>query len=170
MAGSKFLMTMKLTTQGDVKGSSTKKEGTLDMATGMECHGFDYKVETQIDPNSGAPIGRRRHHPITVRREVDAASPKLIQGLVTNEVFTAAKLSFNRVGPDGKPYVAHTIELVNGVISSYRTYHGIEEGAEGTSREQYSTNELEEFDVTFQKVTVTWQKGGITANDDWLAG
>jgi len=170
MAGSKFLMTMTLTKQGAVKGTSTKKEGDLDYSTGMECHGFNYEALTQIDPATGQPIGRRRHNPITIRREVDAASPKLLQALVTNEVFSAAKVSFNRVGPDGKPYVAHTIELVNGTICDYRDYHGEEPGKEGTSREQYSTNELEEFKVTFQKITFTWTKGGITAVDDWLVG
>ncbi len=30
----------------------------------------------QADPNSGASVGRRRHDPITIRKEIDAASPK----------------------------------------------------------------------------------------------
>ena len=46
MAGSKFLMTMKLVTQGDVIGSSIKKEGDLDYSKGMECHGFNYECVT----------------------------------------------------------------------------------------------------------------------------
>jgi type VI secretion system secreted protein Hcp len=166
MAGAKFLMTMTLTTQGAVIGSSIKKEGDLDYSKGMECHGFNYEVVTQIDPNTGQPVGRRRHNPITIRREVDAASPKLLQALVTNEVYKTAKLSFNRIGPDGKPVVAHTVELTNGTISAYKTYHG---EVEGTSREQYVTNELEEVQFTFQKIVYTWTKGGITASDDWLA-
>jgi type VI secretion system secreted protein Hcp len=167
MAGSKFLITMKLTTQGDVKGSSVKKEGDLDYSTGMEAHGFNYEVITQIDPATGQPVGRRRHNPITIRREVDAASPKFLQALVTNEVFKTVKLSFNRIGPDGKPVIAHTIELTNGTISAYKAYHG---DVEGTSREQYVTNELEELQLTFQKITYTWTKGGITCTDDWLVG
>jgi hypothetical protein len=36
MAGGKFLLTLKMTTQGDVKGSSTKKEGDLNYSSGME--------------------------------------------------------------------------------------------------------------------------------------
>jgi len=167
MAGSKFLWTVKLTKQGDVKGTSTKKEGALDFSTGLECDGFDYECLTQIDPNTGQPVGRRRHKEITIRREVDAGSPKLLQALVTNEVYTAAKISFNRIKPDGTSFVAHTIEFVNGTISSYKTYHG---DVEGTSREQYVTNEREEVKFTFQKITFTWTTGGITAVDDWLVG
>jgi type VI protein secretion system component Hcp len=88
---------------------------------------------------------------------------------VTNEVFKTATISFNRIDATGKPGVAHTIELINGTVCEYHTYHG-EAGGEGTSREQYTTNELEELKLTFQKITFTWTKGGITAVDDWLVG
>jgi len=168
MAGSKFLLTMKLTTQGDVIGSSTKKEADLDYSKGIECHGFNYECVTQIDPNSGQPNGRRKHQPIVIRAEVGAQSPKLLQALTTNEVFKTAKMSFNRIGGDGKSVVAHTIELTNGTICRYKTSHGLHE-AEGVTREQYTTNELEEFELTFQKIVYTWTKGGITCQDDWLA-
>ena len=119
MAGSNFLLTMKLVRQGTVIGSSKKKEGDLDYSKGMECHGFAYPVLTQIDPSSGPPTGKRKHSPIVIRREVDAASPKLLQALATNEGFKTATLSFNRIGPDGKPVLARTIELTNGVIVHY---------------------------------------------------
>jgi type VI secretion system Hcp family effector len=116
MAGGKFLLTMQLTTQGTVKGSSKKKEGDLDYSDGMECHGFSYGVTSQFDLNTGKPVGRRKHNPLVIRREVDAASPKLLQALCTNEGFKTAKLSFNSIGPDGKPVLARNIELTNGSI------------------------------------------------------
>ncbi len=112
MAG-KFLLTMKLKTQGNVRGSSTRKEGSLDFSKGMECHGFSYGVKAQYDLGSGALTGRRRHNAITIRREVDGASPALFQALCTNEVVPSATLSFNRTSPDGKPSMYQTIELTN---------------------------------------------------------
>jgi hypothetical protein len=51
MAGSKFLLTMKFTTQGHIIGSSKKENGDLDYSKGMECFGFNYEVVTQIDPH-----------------------------------------------------------------------------------------------------------------------
>lgn len=60
MAGG-FLLTMVLTKQGVVKGSSTKKEGDLDYSNGMECHGFDYPVSTPVDSNPSKPVGKRQH-------------------------------------------------------------------------------------------------------------
>jgi type VI secretion system secreted protein Hcp len=116
MTESKFLLTMLLTKQGAVKGSSTKREGDLDYSRGMEGIGLDCGVKTQVASKTGMPAGKQSHTQITIRKELDAASPKLLQALVTNEVFKSATLQFNRIGPDGKPVVAHTIELTNGQI------------------------------------------------------
>jgi len=159
-----FLLTMKGATSGDIKGGYTKKEGDLDFSTGMQCHGFEYLVQTAIDPNSGASIGRRRHFPIKIRKEVDAASPKLVTMLVTNEKITDAKLSFNRADGKGKTQVYYTIELSGGFISSYKTYLA----RDATTRDVHDVNEQEEIEFTFQKITKTYTQGGITSTDDWL--
>jgi type VI secretion system Hcp family effector len=116
MPGGEFLMTLQLTTQGNVKGSSTKKKGDLDFSQGMECHAYSYGVSSPIDHNTGQPVGVRKHGTIVIRRGVDAASPKLLQALCTNETFKTAKLSFNRTSSNGKPTLAYTIELTNGAI------------------------------------------------------
>jgi type VI secretion system Hcp family effector len=126
-----FLLTMKLTKQGYVTGSSKKKEGDLDFSKGAMCHAFTYEVKPQFDAGSGHAVGKRqhspnsigpkpRHKPITIRREFDAASPKLLQALATSEVFETATLSFDRTGSDGKPAVLHTIELRNGTICAIK--------------------------------------------------
>ena len=160
MAG-KFLLTMVLTKQGAVKGSSTRKEGSLDYSHGMECfgfnypvttpvdsnpgepigkrqhgsgsldysnsvlgHGFDYGVTTPLDSNPGKPVRKRQHGTIVIRKEIDAASPKLLQALWTNETFRTATLQFNKIGSDGKPSVYHTIELTNGAICGIKAAPG----------------------------------------------
>jgi type VI secretion system secreted protein Hcp len=163
MAG-KFLFMAKGKTQGDFAGGSTKKEGDLDFSKGMECHGYVQEVISQTDPNSGLTVGRRRHHPLVITKEVDAASPKLFQALVTNEVLTSCKISFNKADLSGKQAVYYTIELVNAVVSSYKVFHA----QDATSRERFDTHEQEEVQLTFQKITQTYTKGGITAVDDWL--
>lgn len=120
----KFLLTLKMTKQGNIKGSSKSKEGDLDYSKGIECHGFNLGVASQIDPPSHGSSGRRKQHPITIRKEVDEASPLLLQALSTNELIATAELSFNRIGPDGKPAVVHTIELTNGHIISIKPVMG----------------------------------------------
>jgi type VI secretion system Hcp family effector len=92
-----FLLTMKLKTQGAIKGSSKgssgKTQGPLDYSKGMQCHGFSYV------------------------KEVDSASPLLWQALCSNEGFTTATLQFAKPSPSGKPAVKYTIELTDGLIS-----------------------------------------------------
>jgi type VI secretion system Hcp family effector len=145
----KFLLTMTLAKQGKIKGSSTRTEGNLKYSDGMECQGFSYSPMTQIDPNSGISSGKRKHSPIVIRREVDAASPKLLQALVTNEVFTTATLSFSRLNPNGKPVAAHKIELINGTISN------IKQAAD--SRGKWS----QDVTLTFEELVVDGMPNGV---------
>jgi type VI protein secretion system component Hcp len=37
---------------------------------------------TQIDPARGQSVGRRRHHPLKIRRYVDSASPRYFRPIV----------------------------------------------------------------------------------------
>ena len=120
MAGGKFLLTLKMTKQGDVKGSSTKREGDLDYSKGMVCHGFNYSVITPLGSQSGASSGKRSHQPVTITKEVDSASPKLWQALCSNETFKSARLQFAKPGSGGKSLPFRTIELINGAIVDIR--------------------------------------------------
>ncbi len=115
--GRQFLMTMTGQKQGSIKGSNKGKQGDLDFSKGMECHGFDYGVITQIDPGSSGSTGKRMHKPITIIKELDAASPLLLQAAATNEVLTSVTFQFPPTGPDGKPFTVSKIELANATIS-----------------------------------------------------
>jgi type VI secretion system Hcp family effector len=121
---SKFLLEMTFQKQGKVVGNVGTKpknnKGSLDFGHGTECHSFTYAVKSQFDAGSGQLSGKRQHKPIVIVREFDEASPLYLQALATNEVFTSATLSFNRVGQDGKPSVVRTIELTNGTIAQIR--------------------------------------------------
>lgn len=124
MASGKFLLTMTGTKQGKIKGSNTKKEGDLDFSRGVECHGFSYSVTVPYDAQAGHSSGQRSHKPLTITKEVDSASPKLLQALCTNETFKSVTLQFGKTGSSGKPLPFRTIELVNGVIVDIRQAQG----------------------------------------------
>jgi type VI secretion system secreted protein Hcp len=127
MAGSKFLLTMQLTTQGKIRGGGSRKGGSLDTSKGIECHAFEYGTVVPYDSHTGLTSGKRQHSPITVTREVDSASPKLYQALCTNEAFTEATISFFKPSKEGKPVVYHTITLTNGAIADIRQF-GVRKG------------------------------------------
>ena len=163
-----FQLLIKFKTQGDAIGDSVAKHGALDFSKGMMCHAFTYSVSSQFDAGSAQLVGRRVHTPITIVREVDAASPILWSALCSNETFTTAKLSFVRPDNAGKLALYHSILLENGAIVRYRTFHGILPGS-GEGIEQHHTNELEEFDLVFQKITYSNDAKSKSGIDNWQA-
>jgi type VI secretion system secreted protein Hcp len=149
---SKFLMNMVLKNQGTIKGSSTRKGGAPDYGMGIECHGFNYDVLAPRDAAGGLPTGKRTHKPITIVREVDSASPLLWQAVSTGDPFVKATLSFPRPTTNGKPTVAHTIELTNGTISKVNQYNpgGVGDG-----------KKWEKLTLIYEGMTVDGLKDGI---------
>jgi type VI secretion system secreted protein Hcp len=116
--------------------------------------------------SAGQPIGRRRHDPIVIVKEVDSASPLLWQALCTNEVLQSADLSFVRpTGTGGKEVVVERVTLTNAVISKVQRYTPKLQG----NRSQHDTNELEEVELTFTKIDVGNVLGKKSASDDWSA-
>ena len=147
-------LTLRGQKQGDIKGGATKKgrEGSIPLIS------VAYEVETPLDPASGLPTGKRVHKPITVVKVIDQASPKLLQAFVTNEVLTSARIEFWRPVPEVvSPYFI--IVLANALLA------GI---ALAPSGEDVS-NEYEQVQFTFQKISWTYPETGDSAEDDWSA-
>jgi type VI secretion system secreted protein Hcp len=69
-------------TQGQIKGSSTKPK-RIDWVELTDC---DWGAVVPKGTSKSGTTGGHTKHPITITKEVDAASPLLYQALVTNEV------------------------------------------------------------------------------------
>jgi type VI secretion system Hcp family effector len=111
--------------------TSTRSVGTLKVlgphgAIGkgsIEIYSFSFGASNPASTGgSGGASGKRTHSPITIVKEVDSASPLLLQGLVTNEVFKQVGLSFDRPAAGGKEVVYQTITLTNATIVSFERY------------------------------------------------
>jgi type VI secretion system secreted protein Hcp len=109
--------------------------------------GLSHAIVSPRDAASGLPTGKRQHKPITITKQLDKSSPKLLNALVQNENLTAVTFTLTR---GGTAYA--TVKLTNANVAS---------------REQ--KGEYEEIAFTYQKITWTWIDGGITAEDDWEA-
>lgn len=156
MATSAYL-TMHLQRQGDVKGGATEKgrEGSIPLIS------VAYEVDVPIDPATGHVTGRRAHKPITIVKVIDQATPKLLQALVANEVVTSVKIEFWRTSPEAAaPYFIMT--LTNGLVTNVTLSSSSDE-----HERQPDAQELEEIELTFQKITVSWTATGDQAEDDW---
>jgi type VI secretion system Hcp family effector len=130
----KVLMTMDLQTQGKLRGPSSGSGTT----GAMEIFNFSLGAANPVTIGSGSagrgggkadlgpltsamgsgtPSSGAQRRPIRIVKEVDSASPKLYQALVTNEVIKSATFQFFPPSIGGKETVAERITLTNAVIS-----------------------------------------------------
>jgi type VI secretion system Hcp family effector len=131
------------------------------------------QMQAESAGNMGSLIGKRQHKPLTITKEVDVSSPQLFKAHWSQEVIASLNLSFVRPssGAGEQPYF--TISLTNGAIVNYKTYHGLQAPPVNHPRPgsmSVHTNELEEFDLTFQKITYTNVLKSKSTTDDWLVG
>jgi len=102
--------------QGSMKGSSTKKGH----GSWSEVISISSGTLTPRDPQSGLPSGKRQHQPIKIVREVDAASPQLLEALWSNEPVDVEIGLSTGSGAPSSPGVT----LKNGTIVSINPYFG----------------------------------------------
>lgn len=142
----------------DLAGSSvdTKDHGDFcDVIT------FEMGSEVNRELTTGRATGRRQHKPLVVVKPLDKASPLLFQALVQNQVIEA-ELELWRDKPKGggrEKY--YTYELTEGRVV------GIEQFAPEDDSPLANRGTMERLSISFQKIVVTWQDGGITAEDNF---
>ena len=105
------------------------------------------------DAASGLPTGKRMHKPFTITKEVDAATPLLMQACATNEVLPAVQFALH---PPGASADVVTVTLHNAECA---------EIADSTADD--GVHELETISFTFQKITVENAAAKRTFEDDW---
>jgi type VI secretion system secreted protein Hcp len=102
------------TKQGQLKAQSTKtgraKDGWFEIVS------FEMGTEAPVDPKSGSPKGARQHKPIVITKEVDEASPLLLNAHYTNETFETIVIQTL----DDNNKVTTTTTLKNALISEIK--------------------------------------------------
>lgn len=152
-------VTIKGARQGVFKGRGSKPDhGRIPITA------FEWETLSPLDPTSGQPSGRRKHKPVVFRKEVDAASPQILEALVTNESLDSVLFEFASVSQDGKETVDYTITLTKSSVAAFResVYTGVLGGPPVDPRR------LDEVTLTFQKIEMSNRAGGTSAFDDWL--
>jgi type VI secretion system secreted protein Hcp len=150
---------------GDLKGSVTQKGREDKIAVIAVSH----EIVSPRDPASGLPTGKRMHKPFVITKELDKSSPLLYAVLVNNENIPDWELQFwsptgnlSAGGAGGVEKQHYSIKLLNANIASisFRL-------ANNKNPDLMKYAEYEEVAFTYQKITWTWNDGGITAEDDW---
>jgi type VI secretion system secreted protein Hcp len=148
--------------QGQIKGSVTQsgREDSI-MVIAVE-----HKVLSPRDAASGLPTGKRQHGPLIITKWVDKSSPLLYSALVNNESIKTFRLDFYQPNSKGtgEEEQHYTIELENATISSIALVM-----LNNKYPENMEQKEQENVSFTYQKITWTWQDGGLICTDDWEA-
>jgi type VI secretion system secreted protein Hcp len=153
-------LTLTAETQGKIDGSCDQadREGT------MEIYGWSHEVISPRDAASGLPTGKRQHKPLIITKAIDKATPLLMSVLVSNENVTEFRLDCYRPSPAGLEEQYFTIELHNANCAGIR-----QEQLNNKYSENMSMEVREHVSFTYQKITWTFQEGGVSADDDWKA-
>ena len=144
--------------QGKVSGSCTQA-GREEM---MEVIGFSHEIVCPRDAASGLPTGKRQHKPVNITKAVCKSTPIAFNILTTNENITDWRIDFYKPSRAGKEFQYYSIELMNASIASIRSEMLNNKYAENKKHEL-----REHVAFCYQKVTWTWQDGGVSAEDDW---
>lgn len=144
--------------QGPIWGSVTQKgrEGSIAVIA------VHHEIVGPRIPGSGRPTGKRIHKPLVITKLVDCASPLLYAVLTSNETIPTFELRF--FTPDPKGFEKHHFKicLTNAHISSIQFRM-----TNTRSKFGLQLPEREEVAFTYQKISWTWNEGGISADDDW---
>ena len=157
------------TKQGQFKGNSTRD------SFGEIVTSFSHGPTKPRDYNAATAAGKQLHEPIVVTVKADAATKgQWTTASASREPLTSVTLSVFKQATTGagtgvagageeKPY--YTVKLTNAQI----------EKIEMVTRDPTDTSPAKpdeawlRVSLTFQKIETTWNNGGITAQDDWLA-
>ena len=151
----------------DVKGNCTqdKRVGWIEVIA------FNHEITSPRDAASGLATGKRMHKPITFTVAMDKSYPLLYNILCQNELVTEVNFKFysatqlgQRAIAGGQEYNVFDIKIQNGHISNMQLRMPNNKNPELMRYDTYC-----EISMTYQKITWTWNDGGITAMDDWEA-
>jgi len=153
-------VTIKGAVQGTFKGRGPRPEqGRIPVVS------FEWETLTPLDPASGRPTGKRTHKPVVFRKEVDAASPQILEALVTNETLRSAEFEFLSVAQDGRETVDYTVSLTNASVTAFR--ESVQTGERGGPA--VDSRRLDEVALVFQRIEIANREGATTAADDWIS-
>jgi len=111
---------------------------------------IEYHGAQTLDPGSGQPVGRRRHEPITITKEVDTISPTLFHAFMTQSMIDTVVIDVVDPAPPGTQCVGSTLSLRDVLVTKITKPVRPRAGQLFVSK---VTNELEEVELAFQTIT-----------------
>src|SRR5579872_638430 len=114
-----------------------------------------YELTQPFNPVTAAPIGRRQHKPFTIIREIDAASPVVLQRVISQTEVDIVVSFLGPGTPGASPPVLLTAAATGAHVVSYQILTGNQ-----PALTDFNTDELEEFAFTYSQIEWTYTNGG----------
>ena len=146
--------------QGKIEGDCTQKGHEKWILV----YGIEWNMEIPRDTHTGLPTGQRIHHPITITKAIDQASPLLAQACATGEQMKKWQMDFIHISDKGQEELYYTIQLENAIIVSIHQYKPLT-FIEGNK----PYHDMEEISFTYEKITWSHKIANKEAVDDWKA-
>jgi type VI secretion system secreted protein Hcp len=144
--------------QGAIKGSC-KQKGREDT---ILVQAVEHQVTIPRDPQTGLATGKRVHHPLTILKAVDKASPLLYMALTSGEHMKNVVLMYYQINEKGQEENYFTTTLEDAIIVSIKAWK------KNTLDPSFSQlGDMEEVSFTYRKIIWRSVKDGVESEDDW---
>lgn len=144
--------------QGEIKGDCQQGGDKKDK---ILVYAVEHLVEIPKDTHTGLPTGQRIHHPLTITKHLDQASPKLYKTCCTGEQCTVT-IDHYRIAADGTEEKYFTIKMEEAIVVSMKKETPLTFLAENKPY-----HDMESVSFTYSKITWTYNDGNIEYVDDW---
>lgn len=143
-----------------VEGQRGRLRGELgDPAQGrMAVRAFASGIRALRDAAQGAGGGRRQHQPLTIVKDVGAATPQLAQAACTGEALRSVLFEFVRFAEGAREEVLFTVRLHDATVSGHRLVLPDGEGGRPFA---------EELDLTWRRIEWEHRLAKTMAADEW---
>ncbi len=148
------------TMEGDQTGPILGDVDVVPFEGMIRIKGFGSSVSADFDMGTGVPSGGHQHRPIRLLKNVDPASPRLFQAMIDNETLVDVTIRFIRPGSSGSDEHFYTVQLINAHVVSILPSHS-------SAADDLAVEMNETVSLTYERMIVTWQDGGITAEATW---
>ena len=155
MAALDAYMTATGETQGVIQGSVDQagREGSMLIVE------FGHAVSEGVETDGYPLNGIKQHRPIRVTKDIDKATPLLLNVYTQDENLTEVEIKFWQPTNSGAEEQFYTIKLLNARIVNITQLSG-------STGDLLSVPPRETITMIYSKIIWTWEDGGITAEDD----
>ena len=141
------------TKSGAVTGSATEtgNVGSITITS------LEFGLGHPVDPSTHLASGKQVVRPVVITKEIDKASPLLVNSCYTNEVGKTCLFTYTKTDTAGQTAAYLTVALKNAMITDFN--HSAAASGLGTER----------LTINFTSADFTWVEGGIMASIDMMA-